>query len=296
MKESVLTETTTFSQAIPTDDDPDEIRSLWEHHGLVKLTGVLDAEQLASMRAAIDRLAVAEWERGAPQPDFPDDYPHSVRLTSLVAQDSAFHDLIDQPRVMNALKAVMGPDILLAGSEAIVRRNNELPMSRFHTDFGPSVQRIALRPDSKALMLKVQYFLTDVTEEDQGNFIYIPGSHLRDAGQNHANCHIDSANTALDTGTWPSDAIQVRAKAGDAVFFGSQLWHGASANPRGPERQTVILRYAQLWCRSHDHSDRAAAHGTLTERQRRVLGVLPEGTSSVFYYKARDQDSVVWGG
>lgn len=291
----MLTEKTTQSEPIAKDDDADEIRSLWQHHGLVKLTGVLDPDQLGSMRAAIDRLAEKEWRRGAPTPDFPDDYPHSVRLTSLVAQDRAFHDLIDQPRVMDALKAVMGPDILLAGSEAIVRRNNELPMSRFHTDFGPSVQRIALRPDSKALMLKVQYFLTDVTEENQGNFVYIPGSHLRDAGQNHANCHIDSANAALDGGALPEDAIQVRVKAGDAVFFGSQLWHGASANPGGPERQTVILRYAQLWCRSHDHSDRAAEDATLTERQRRILGVLPEGTSSVFYYKARDQESVVWG-
>ena len=47
----------------------------------------------------------------------------------------------------------------------------------FHTDAGPSLQRIHLHPDSLPLQFKIQFFLTDLSEPDQANFMCGPGSH-----------------------------------------------------------------------------------------------------------------------
>ncbi len=47
----------------------------------------------------------------------------------------------------------------------------------FHTDAGPSLQRIHPHSDSLPLQFKIQFFLTDLSEPDQANFMCGPGSH-----------------------------------------------------------------------------------------------------------------------
>jgi len=266
--------------------DTDLLRA-WREDGLVLLRGVLNHEQVARMRAAAQELTRDGWDRDGSDPRFPDDYPHSVRSTAVVATTDAFDELIDHPRALPALVALLGPELQMAGSEVFARRNSEKPMSRFHTDFGPSLQRILLKPDSAAIQLKIQYFLTDVDGQDEGNFVYLPGSHLLASEMVKANCHVGSANEWLDRGEWPPAAVQVVARAGDAVVFWPGLWHAVASNVAGPERLTAILRYSQLWCRPHDASAAAADRRALTPRRQALLARLPAGANEMDYYKPR---------
>lgn len=266
--------------------DPDLLRA-WRNEGLVLLRGVLDDEQLSRMRAAAQQLTHDGWDRDGSDRRFPDDYPHSVRSTAVVAATDAFDELIDHPRALPVLITLLGPELQMAGSEVFARRNSERPMSRFHTDFGPSLQRILLKPESAAIQLKIQYFLTDVHAPDEGNFVYLPGSHLLASEMVKANCHVGSANEWLDRGEWPPDAVQVVADAGDAVVFWPGLWHAVASNVSGPERLTAILRYSQLWCRPHDESATAADRHAMTPRRAALLGRLPAGSQEMDYYKPR---------
>ena len=47
----------------------------------------------------------------------------------------------------------------------------------WHTDAGPSLQRIRVTEDSLALNFKIQFFLTDMKKKNLANFCLVPGSH-----------------------------------------------------------------------------------------------------------------------
>lgn len=270
----------------------DERRAWWDD-GLVLRRNVLSMDEVDRLRHAADRITEPLWAAG-PDPRYPDDHPHSVRRTSLVTVSDEFDTLIDHPNTLGVLRELLGAYVQLAGSEVFARRRSDRPISKFHTDFGPSLQRIYLAPDSLAIQLKIQFFLTDVDSDDQANFVFVPGSHRRPPRTVQDNCHVDEANSWMDQGRWPPEAISVRANAGDAIIFAPTLWHAVAANPSGKERLTVIMRYAQLWCRAHDESARAVQLRTLSPRRARFLGHLPEDADPMQYYKPKHQEAVAW--
>ena len=84
------------------------------------------------------------------------------------------------------------------------------------------------------LQLKVGYYLTDMTEEGQGNLCLIPGSHKSTT---------DPDPEVLKRKDLFQGAIQVCAPAGTAVLFHNALWHSGGPWSK-PDGERVILYYA----------------------------------------------------
>ena len=88
----------------------------------------------------------------------------------------------------------------------------------------------------------VGVFLTDINDENAGNFTVWPGSHLKmqDYFRQHGTKIItDEGRTPpIDAG----DPLQIQAKAGDAVIAHYQLLHGVAGNYAARPRFATFFR------------------------------------------------------
>jgi ectoine hydroxylase-related dioxygenase (phytanoyl-CoA dioxygenase family) len=181
---------------------------------------------------------------------------------------------------------LLGPDVHVLGSEAFVRNAGDQPLEGWHTDGGASLMGIVLDPASRALQLKVQYFLTDLSGPDSGNFTLIPGSHRRRPEQLGDDCYLPEVDEMWRRGEMPPGAVQVLAKPGDALVFPYNMWHAVAPNRSGRTRRSVIIRYGHLWCRPLDfHRMPAEIVVRMTERQQQMFGEFGPDSHPADYYK-----------
>lgn len=273
--------------------DPDD----YPRDGCLLIPGALGPDEVARLTGIVDGLV----DRLRGQPDFAERHmesAHSVRVRHAVGLEPRLLDLVDHERILERLVSVLGPYVSLVGSEVFVRSESTTTMARYHTDGGPAMQAVRLDHAHRGLQLKVQVFLTDVSEPDHGNLVVIPGSHDRVPHQSDPNDVTDywlhEANAYLDRGEAPPGAVQVLAAPGDALLFPYSLWHAVAPNSRGRARKSVILRYGHLWHRPFDYVvPEPALLAAATRRQRRMLGDLPPGAPPNWWYKAPDQAEVM---
>ena len=74
---------------------------------------------------------------------------------------------------------IMGHNILLSMTQAIVRPADPKFPGYTHTDGGESLRLTRVGDASPPIAMKAMYLLTDVTEENSGNLTVFPGSHMR---------------------------------------------------------------------------------------------------------------------
>ena len=202
-----------------------------------------------------------------------------------IERTDALDPLTDHPRTFGTILSLMGPYLQIMGTQIYVRHPDVEALMGFHTDAGPSLQRIHPHPDSLPLQFKIQFFLTDLSEPDQGNFMCVPGSHKVRFPENR-----------LAKGEYPEGAIQVLAEAGDAVIFPWALWHGVGPNQTDRIRKSVTFRYGQMWSRPYDYDKLPAdALARMTPRRRRLFGDMGENHHPTDYFKPRDQLEIIYG-
>ena len=233
-----------------------EEREAWNREGYLLVHGVLSEVEIDELISGIDRLSqTGEFALGVAGND------RDLKIVNAVSKTAVADDLLDHRNVFGKVLALMGPYIQLAGSEIIVRQAHDDFLVRLHTDGGTSLRRIFPSPESLPLQLKVQYFLTDVSEPDSGNFVVVPGSHI-----------VSFPEDGVDWASVAGDAVSIRAKPGDAVIFPWSLWHGVAPNRSGRVRKSVILRYSQMWCRPADYDKQPPEIlQRMTTRRRRLL-------------------------
>jgi hypothetical protein len=238
-------------------------RAQWNEQGYLHLRGALSPDEatkcldgLLALRESFLRRDTQAQDafRGLVGND------QDLDVTQLVSQTPATDLLFDHPKTFGKIIALMGPYIQIAGTEALYRYPSDRELLGVHTDGGPAMARIYPSPGSRVIQLKVQFFLTDVSEPDRGNMVVVPGTH---------------------DGPWSLTAarstppMQILARAGDALLFPWSLWHGVAPNRTRVTRVSTILRYSQLWCRPVDY-DRLPTDvlARLTSRQGRLFGAL----------------------
>ncbi len=241
-------------------------QSYWDRNNYLLLRGALSPQEASRLLDAVDSVLDGN-------PHLFSDNPGggAVKLAQAVERIEALDFLIDHPVVFPRLLALMGPYIQIMGSEIFLRRpsSEPLPMVPWHTDGGPAMESYRPSPDSPVLQLKVQFFLTDLSRPDCGNFFAVPGS-----------LHRKFPSRGFPDGQEPEGARQLLVQPGDVLIFPQTLWHAVSPNLHGKPRKSVTFRYGQAWCRSYDYQrlpDRALRR--MTRRQRLLFGdpeLLPE--------------------
>ena len=235
--------------------------------GYVIFPGVLDAEGVALMRARIDAM-------GSPNDD---DYIvpgwcYNKQVGSNFHQNPDYLEYIDRPGIYDVADAILsGPDTgpmkITFGSSWVTGAGRAMGL---HVDFLPVHVPEAVQRDPDFVMpifmATAHYYLDDMIPE-LGPTTVVPGSHRAGRAPNEET-------------TWngvPTQAALI--KAGDVVFFRSDLWHGAWKNTHPTRRRYIMqvaygmgymqanyppMKYGELW--SPEVLEKASP------RQRRLLG------------------------
>ena len=205
-------------------------REQWAIDGYIRVEQALSPDEVSFFDAELDRVRLLPgWE---PNPDGPLGHyawlDHAIDRDPegfmdrrvLLHYDQAFLDLMDASPVFDLVTDIMGPHVVLSMSQAIVRPSNPKWPGYTHTDGGEALRRIRVTETSLPLAMKALYLLSDVTDDDCGNFTVFPGSHMRPFP--------DRPYPA--PGPKTPGAVQVTGKAGDCILFPHSLWHGPSVN------------------------------------------------------------------
>jgi ectoine hydroxylase-related dioxygenase (phytanoyl-CoA dioxygenase family) len=252
-------------------------RRQWEEQGYLLLEQVLSPGEVAQALVATDAVLAGSGEGVfSQQSGAPGEATRAFKVAQVISRTDALDFLTDHPGVLPCLLDFLGPYLQILGTEVFVRRPGpgEAPLVEWHTDGGPALGQLLASPGFPALQLKAQFFLTDLTEPDSGNFMLVPGSHRRPFLR-------DGSLTAALPG-----AVQLRVKAGDVLLFPWSLWHAVAPNRSGRVRKSITVRYGPLWSRPYDY-ERLPSEvlARMTPRRRRLFGDLGESAhpSSYFY-------------
>ena len=194
--------------------------------------------------------------------------------------------LTDHPRAFGTILALMGPYLQIMGTQIYVRHPEQEALMAFHTDAGPSLQRIHPHPESLPLQFKVQFFLTDLSAQDQGNFMWRAGKPQTPVPRERVRERCLSQ--------W-RDASPRRGRRCSHFPLGVM----ARCRPKSDReriRKSVTFRYGQMWCRPYDYDTLPPdVLARMTPRRRRLFGELGENPHPTDYYKPQDQLEVIYG-
>ena len=263
-------------------------RDTLHRDGYLILPGVLTKTEIERLVGAVDRIYRREnLERATPDPRWRMDF------MPVLEEGQEFIDLIDHERTFGFVLDLIGPYIQFGLSTVTVHPPNPVFKGFLHVDGGPHLQRIRPSETSWPLQVKIIWFLTDVTERDMGNIVFVPGSHLRPFPEEGGHDEFGELPAATTPGT-----TQVMAQAGDALIFTHALWHGGAVNTSTVTRKNIQYGYNQMFFRNYDYGERVppSVLAAATPRQRRLLGDMgPGGKPSQSFYPPRDHLTLMFG-
>jgi len=259
----------------------EEQQQQWAIDGYLVLKDVLSRDEIKLFSKEIDRLHRKHVIRN---PDV--DSKKGLDRRNLLPDSDVFIELMDHPAVFDLVLDLMGPYIQLSMAEGMIRPPLPDYSGFIHTDGGPALRHIRVTETSWPLQIKIQYFLTDVSKPNSGNFTLFPGSHLRPFPEGDKPVMADTPG-----------AVQISANAGDAAVFAHSLWHGVSPNLSKRARKSLIYCYSQMCFRPFDfYSQPPEILDRCTPRQRRLLGDLGEPSRPAsYFYSPKDQVELIEG-
>ncbi len=169
--------------------------------------------------------------------------------TNIVARDDVFLGLIDHSSTLPAIADLLGDNIFLMSSRAMIR--DRVPMTErefagfpldWHRDLGTSA--VEMSEPHPRLSVKVAYWLTGLDAPGQGAMQVVPGSHRLVGPPPH------DPHTCR-----PFGAIEIHASPGDALLFEQRLWHAAAPNITTNPRICLFYAYGFRWLRPDDYRD-----------------------------------------
>lgn len=251
-------------KTVALDDQEGQLRAM-EEDGFVLIPGVLSPDQIAASRAALDRLQHfgidGQWGDGL-----------KWHFKCVFNRERIWLNHSDRAGVVDLAEKLMGEQCHMIGMSAWKTfPGGDRPY--IHTDklWAPHLPealwedpRFSLPPN----ICTAHYYLQDQTVDLCPTYV-IPGSHRsgRSPGPNE--------------NTWKGREPQpVLCKAGDCLFFRSEVWHGGSKNESERTRYLLQVHYAHRdvaqkfspWPFHLNPEILAVAN----PRQRRLLGEHPE--------------------
>ncbi|MCI0456705.1 MAG: phytanoyl-CoA dioxygenase family protein [Gemmataceae bacterium] len=198
---------------IPTfarDDTAGQLKALHED-GFALIPGVLSDEQIEAARVAIDRLTPFHWDYTGPTDHY----------KCVFNRDPFWLPLLDPPGVIELAEAALGADCHVIGQTAWRSHPGHRGVG-LHADYlVVQFPEEWLQDPRFTLPMQIctaHVYLSDITEDLCPTYV-IPGSHK--AGRQPKPTEYG----------WKGRVPEVvLCKAGDVLFFRSELWHSGSDN------------------------------------------------------------------
>jgi ectoine hydroxylase-related dioxygenase (phytanoyl-CoA dioxygenase family) len=196
-----------------------------EVDGYAVIPGLLTPEHIARLKAQTATLGTQ-----------PVDYSvHQQVRPNVQFEGGAVTVLIAHPPTLGFLRELFGDEIIFM-SYAYARSEPGHPGISLHTDGQPWGSEIFGYEGSVPCMVRVLYYLDDLTPE-VSPFRVVPGSHLA--------MHAD-ANPYLRYASHPEE-VMVTAPAGSAVFLNHRVFHGNYPNTGDNAREMLAIAYRPAW-------------------------------------------------
>ena len=230
-----------------------ERRSL-EEDGYLALPGLMPHGLLAALRRRIDEIFAEEGERSGSE--FKQE-PGARRLANLVNKGRVFEGAIVNPRVLEAVEAVLGPRFKLSSLNARSTNPHSDADQPLHADSG------AIADDLGYSVCNSVWLLDDFTPEN-GATRMVPGSHRW-------------RRLPEPEFYAPHPAQQlVLGKAGDVVVMNAHMWHGGTANHTVAPRRAMHVYYTRWDQPQQQYQKRllsAEVQARLSPEARRILAL-----------------------
>ena len=252
----------------------DEQLQRFEHDGYLIVEDALEADHVARLIEAVDRSWAAD--RGVP----PVAGAEPLHLLAFVGRDPLFLELLDHEPVLRLVVDLLGWNVFMYHCHLDVHPPavGSLPAKwMWHQDGGVQNRDLETHPRPR-MSVKVAYFLSDVSELGRGNFVVLPGSHLRDTLERPASDRSD-----------PAGAVAICVRAGAAVLFDRRLWHMRSENRSELTRKALFYAYTYRWVRARDDQRvPPESFGMITPVRAQLLG---SGSSAIGHWIPQDDDA-----
>lgn len=204
-----------------------------ELDGYLVIPDLLDADHIARLKEATSQLETT-----------PVDYSvHQRGCPSIQFVGGVLTELIAHPPTVAFLEEVFGKEIVLS-HYGYARSEPGHPGISLHTDGQPYGSRIFGFEGSVPSMIRVLYYLDDLTRE-VSPFRVIPRSHL---------CLHADGNPYQRYEGHPEEVV-VPARAGSAVFLNHKTFHGNCPNSGDWAREMLAIAYRPAWAGPVDEVD-----------------------------------------
>jgi len=206
-----------------------------EDDGYAYFPGVLNAQEVVELRAAMDKLTAldASFDRHTEPAE------HGFldkSINNAFNRDSIFLQYLDRPEIIDLVEAVHGADCHCIGMTAWMTGTGR-PTQTLHTDWQPLrlPAQVMENPEVKIpiFITTTHYYLDDLTG-DLGPTNFVPGSHRAGRGPEKG-----------ETSFKGIEEQSIMCKAGDAVVFRSEIWHRGTPNTSGQTRYLLQVHCAQ---------------------------------------------------
>jgi phytanoyl-CoA hydroxylase len=220
-----------------------EQRAAYGENGYLVFPELLDSSELESLRAALaevlresegltatnDRFSITQTDSGG----------YSVRrIFDPIARHQAFHDLVLNPKILDVVENLLGPNIQLHHTKL----NLKPPSSRearfeWHQDY-------PFFPHTNFDLLAVMIYFDEATEEN-GCLTIIPGSH-KWGPRNHLfakdgafSSQLEDRSVVNDPARW----LKVPVPAGGMELHHCNMLHSSTANRGTRPRSAMVIQY-----------------------------------------------------
>jgi hypothetical protein len=229
--------------------------------GYLVIKAVLDAEQVRSLRAAVDELEdhalqhlhlpprkISPWfkteyhrneERGYHAWGSTGD-GQTLMIEDFWNADSAFHFLINHSRTMHYINAVVQERPTINNSEIRIRYPGNATGCHMGGPIGHKYRYAFTNGKIDCMMVRMVYFIQDVTNE-QGVFSVVPATHKTNYPSPY------NGDPDREPGM-----IGVEVRAGDAILFTENLRHGGLSNRSPQTRKSIHVGYGPPWMMSQN--------------------------------------------
>ena len=207
-------------EPIGTDADGG-LKETYAQFGYVLVHALFSEDEVAALKAEALRIVI---RKGA----------HAGVFVGLAAHSSVFAEAVRDPRLLDALEPLIGPDIEFLSDKVVFKSATTDYGSPWHQDW----------PYWKgAHKLSVWVALEPATKEN-GCLKLLPGSHKTPAEHEGKAPEGEGFGHRLAQGTVDESlAVSVPCEPGDAVFFHDLTLHASHPNVSGEDRYAWIVTY-----------------------------------------------------
>ncbi|MEU2354731.1 phytanoyl-CoA dioxygenase family protein [Streptomyces misionensis] len=205
----------------------------YRENGFALVERLFDPSEVAELNTAISEVldvpdigSVAEVEPG--------DNGMARRIWAPTKQHGAFERASANPRLLDHVEALIGPDILFHYSKLHLKAPRVGSVVDWHQDF-------AYYPHTNTDLVTALLYLDDTTSENSA-LQAIPGSHLRGLADHYVDGFFRGKVAGADAPD-ASLAVSLEAPAGSVIFIHPLLLHYSSPNRSDRYRRAFLPAY-----------------------------------------------------